>query len=178
MDGPAAVARLGSLTGVAVDAAGNVYVSDGHAIRKISVDGAVTTVAGRVGEYGDRDGPGAGARFNSPQGLAADSAGNVFIADRDNQTIRKISPDGAVSTLAGVAGSAGASDGKGPKARFSRPSGIAVDASGNVFVSDTRNFTIREISPAGVVRTLAGHPDPRGSNQGGSCGRAGRGGAL
>ena len=168
VDGPVAVARLGSLTGVAVDAAGNVYVSDGHAIRKISVDGAVTTVAGRVGEYGDRDGPGAGARFNSPQGLAADSAGNVFIADRDNQTIRKISPDGTVSTLAGVAGSAGASDGKGPKALFFRPSGIAVDASGNVFVSDTRNFTIREISPAGVVRTLAGHPDPRGSNQGGS----------
>ena len=127
----------------------------------------VTTVAGRVGEYGDRDGPGAGARFNSPQGLAADSAGNVFIADRDNQTIRKISPDGTVSTLAGVAGSAGASDGKGPKALFFRPSGIAVDASGNVFVSDTRNFTIREIPrPAWCARS----PDTRiqGLEPGGS----------
>jgi sugar lactone lactonase YvrE len=168
MDGPAAVARLGSLTGVAVDRAGDVYVSDGHAIRKISADGTVTTIAGRVDEWGDRDGPGAGARFNNPQGLAADTAGNVYIADRDNHTIRKISPDGVVSTLAGSAGSAGASDGKGPKARFFRPSGIAVDALGNVFVSDTRNFTIRKISPASVVSTLAGHPDPQGSNRAGS----------
>lgn len=164
VDGPAAVARLGSLAGVAVDAAGTVYVSDGHAIRRISPGGAVTTVAGRVAELGDRDGSGAMARFNNPQGVAADAAGNVYVADRDNHTIRKISASGIVSTLAGSAGSAGARDGKGSRAQFFRPSGITVDDSGNVFVSDTRNFTIRKISPAGVVSTLAGRPDPEGSH--------------
>ena len=156
VDGLPAVARLGALTGIAVDVAGNVYVADGHAIRRISTDRTVTTIAGRVGEWGTRDGRGAIARFNNPQGLAVDAAGNVYVADRDNHTIRKITPEGMVSTEAGAAGSSGASDGRGPKARFFRPSGIAVDAAGNLFVSDTRNYTIRRISPAGVVSTLAG----------------------
>lgn len=164
VDGPAAIARLGSLAGVAVDAAGIIYVSDGHAIRRILPDRTVTTLAGRVAELGDRDGPGTGARFNNPQGVAVDAAGNVYVADRDNHTIRKISAGGVVSTLAGSSGSAGARDGTGSHARFFRPSGIAVDGSGNLLVSDTRNFTIREISPAGVVSTLAGRPDPQGTH--------------
>jgi sugar lactone lactonase YvrE len=159
VDGSIAVARFNALAGIAVGGPGNVYVADGQTIRRISTSGAVTTLAGRVGEWGDRDGAGTSARFNNPQGLAADEVGNVYVADRDNHTIRKIAPDGMVSTVAGSAGSAGARDGKGPKARFFRPSGIAVDGSGNLFVSDTRNFTIRKISPAGVVSTLAGRAD-------------------
>jgi sugar lactone lactonase YvrE len=166
VDGPPAVARLSALTGIAVDGPGNVYVADGHAIRRISTDRTVTTIVGRVGEWGTRDGADTIARFNNPQGLAVDAAGNVYVADRDNHTIRKITPEGMVSTVAGAAGSAGASDGRGPKARFFRPSGIAVDAAGNLFVSDTRNYTIRRISPAGVVSTLAGRAEQDGSQNG------------
>lgn len=166
VDGTAAVARLSALTGIAVDERGNVYVADGHAIRRISIDRSVTTIAGKVGEWGTRDGAGAIARFNNPQGLAADAAGNVYVADRDNHTIRKITSEGMVSTVAGAAGSAGASDGRGPRARFFRPSGIAVDAAGNLFVADTRNYTIRRVSAAGVVSTLAGRAQHDGSRDG------------
>jgi hypothetical protein len=94
----------------AVDGRGNVYVSDGHAIRKISAEGGVTTIAGRVGEWGDTGGAGATARFNNPQGLAADAAGNVCVADRDDQAIRKITPGGVISTLVGSASSSGRRD--------------------------------------------------------------------
>jgi sugar lactone lactonase YvrE len=167
-DGPITVARFNGLSGIAVDGPGNVLVADGHAIRRISTDGVVTTIAGRASEWGDRDGIGTGARFNNPQGLAADAAGNVYVADRDNHTIRKIAPDGKVSTVAGSAGSAGSTDGKGSMARFFRPSGIAVDGAGNLFVSDTRNFTIRKISPSGMVSTLAGRPEQDGSDRAGS----------
>jgi len=166
VDGPTQVARFTALAGVTVEGRGNVYVSDGHAIRKISTEGGVTTIAGRVGEWGDTDGAGATARLNNPQGLAADAAGNVYVADRDNHTIRKITPGGIVSTLAGSASSSGTKDGRGAQARFFRPSGIAVDGSGNLFVSDTRNFTIRKITPAGVVSTLAGHGGEAGSTNG------------
>jgi sugar lactone lactonase YvrE len=155
-DGPLAMARFNVLAGIAVDGRGNIYLAEGHTIRRISVGGVVTTIAGKAGEWGDRDGPGGVARFNNPQGLAADATGNVYVADRDNQSIRKITPDGTVSTAAGSAASASANDGKGPKARFYRPSGIAVGSSGALFVSDTGNFTIRKISPAGVVSTIAG----------------------
>jgi len=165
-DGSIAVAQFNSLAAVAVDAAGNVYLADGNAIRRISTEGAVTTIAGKAGEWGESDGAGAVARFNSPQGLAVDLAGNVYVADRDNHAIRKITPDGKVSTVAGSASSMGAKDGKGRHARFFRPSGIAVDASGTLFVSDTRNFTIRKISPAGVVSTIAGRAEEAGSANG------------
>jgi len=165
VDGSVAVARFNGLAGLAVDESGTVYVSDGHAIRKLSTDGAVTTLAGRAGEWGDRDGPGTNARFNNPQGLAADAVGNVYVADRDNHTIRKITPAGVVSTVAGSAGSPGARDGIGSRARFFKPTAIAVDGSGALFVSDTYNFTIRKISLAGVVSTLAGRAGQDGSDQ-------------
>jgi hypothetical protein len=126
VDGTIAIARFNPLAGIAVGGPGNVYVADGQTIRRISTSGAVTTLAGRAGEWGDRDGAGTSARVNNPQGLAADEVGNVYVADRDNHTIRMIAPDGMVSTVAGSAGSAGARDGKGPKARFFRPSGTKV----------------------------------------------------
>src|SRR5579864_4872873 len=166
VDGLVAVARFTALAGVTVDDEGNVYVSDGHAVRKISTDGMVTTLAGVASEWGDADGTGPAARFNSPQGLATDAAGNVYVADRDNQTIRKISPAGMVSTLAGSSSSMGATDAIGTRAIFFRPAGVAVDGAGNVFVADTRNYTVRKISPAGAVRTIAGHADEPGSANG------------
>jgi sugar lactone lactonase YvrE len=165
LDGPSSAARFNSLAGIAVDSRG-IYVADGHAIRSLSPDGHVTTIAGRMSEWGSSDGSAAAARFNHPQQLAADAAGNVYVADRDNHAIRKITPAGMVSTVAGSAVSMGARDGKGTQARFFMPSGIAVDESGRLFVADTRNYTIRKISPSGVVSTLAGRAEQSGSVDG------------
>ena len=155
-------------TGVAVDAAGNVYVADNgnETIRKIAPTGVVSPFAGLTGSPGSTDGAGSSARFNSPFGIAVDAAGNVYVADRGNHTIRKITPAGVVSTLAGLAGSAGSTDGAGNTARFSNPSAVAVDAAGTVYVADTGNQTIREITAAGVVSTLAGLAGNQGSADG------------
>jgi streptogramin lyase len=101
-----------------------------------------------------------------PFGLAVDGAGNVFVADSSNHTIRKITPAGEVSTLAGAAGSAGNADGTGATARFFWPAGLAVDGVGNVFVADSGNDAIRKITPAGVVTTLAGSVGLYGSSDG------------
>lgn len=166
VDGPITTARFTFLAGIAVDGGGNIYLADNHAIRRISAEGTVATIAGRVAESGYNDGPGAAARFNSPQGMAIDTAGNVYVADRDNNAIRKLTPAGVVSTVAGSGQTAGASDGKGSRARFFRPSGIAVDGLGNLFVSDTSNYTIRKISTDGAVSTIAGRAGEAGSADG------------
>jgi len=142
--------------GVAVDAAGNVYVADNgnNLIRKISPAGVVSTLAGS-GVLGNTNGIGTAASFNSPQGVAVDAAGNVYVGDQGSNLIRKISPAGAVSTLAG-SGVSGNSNGTGTAASFNNPTGVAVDAAGNVYVADQTNELIRKISPAGAVSTLAG----------------------
>src|SRR5207245_1293173 len=101
---------------------------------------------------------GSNARFWNPQGVAVDSAGNVYVADSNNHTIRKITPNGMVITLAGLAGRSGSADGTGSTARFSSLQGLAVDSAGNVYVADTDNSTIRKITPAGLVSTVAGQP--------------------
>ena len=167
-DGTGAAARFSNPVGLAVDAAGHVLVADygNHTIRKISPLGVVTTLAGTAASLGSADGTGAAARFNYPRGLAVDAAGNVLVADTGNHTIRKISPAGVVTTLAGTATSLGSTDGTGAAARFSSPAGLAVDAAGYVFVADTSNHTIRKISPAGVVTTLAGTAGMSGSTDG------------
>ena len=167
-DGPATAARFAFPTGVALDRQGNVYVADfaNHAIRKITPDGRVSTLAGSPGEPGSADGAGAAARFNQIHGVAVDDAGNVYAADFGNHTIRKISADGLVSTLAGLADNPGGSDGTGTAARFSAPYDVAVDANGIVYVADTSNHTIRRITPAGVVTTLAGVAGNVGSTDG------------
>ena len=159
VDGVGAAARFDDPQGVATDNAGNVYVADSsnHTIRKITPAGVVTTLAGSAGVTGSTDATGAAARFASPHAVATDSAGNVYVADRGNHIIRKITPAGEVTTLAGTAGSNGGStDATGPAASFFAPTGIATDSAGNVYVADRGNSTIRKITPAGVVTTLAG----------------------
>src|SRR5947209_1392759 len=167
-DGTGSAARFTNPTGMAVDGAGNKYVADtnNHTIRKITSAGVVTTLAGQAGTSGTADGTGSAARFNLPKGVAVDSAGNVYVADTNNSTIRKITPAGVVSTLAGAAGVIGFDDGIGSAARFYKPAGVSVDSAGNVYVADTNNYTIRKITPAAVVTTFAGTAFSNGSNDG------------
>jgi sugar lactone lactonase YvrE len=140
--------------GLAVDAAGYVYVvATNSEILKISPTGVITVLAGN-GTRGSADGMGSAASFNVPEELALDVAGNVYVADFSNNKIRKISPEGMVTTFAG-SGERGSTDGKGAAASFDQPTGITVDAAGNVYVAEVGN-KIRKISPAGVVTTLAG----------------------
>jgi Immunoglobulin domain/NHL repeat len=156
-DGIGSVARFADPSDVAVDAGGNVYVADtgNHTVRKVTPAGVVTTLAGLTGVSGSSDGSDS-ARFNHPAGVAVDSSGNVYVADTDNNEIRKVTASGVVSTLAGVAGVSGSSDGAGSAATFNGPSGIVADATGDLYVADTLNHTIRKISPAGGVTTIAG----------------------
>ena len=156
-DGMGDAERLWGPSGVAVDSNGNVYVGDqfNYTIRKVTPAGVVTTLAGSTGSYGSADGTGSDARFDDPWGVAVDSAGNVYVADVSNNTIRKVTPAGVVRTLAGLAGSSGSANGTGSAARFSQPYHVAVDSAGNVYVADTGNNAIRKVTPEGVVTTLA-----------------------
>jgi sugar lactone lactonase YvrE len=165
-DGAGAAAQFDSLNGVAVDGTGNLYVADqgNQTIRKITATGVVTTFAGTAGELGSDDG--SAARFNFPAGVAVDSAGNVFVADLANSVIRKITPAGAVTTLAGAANTTGSADGTGPAARFNTVADVAVDGAGNLYVPDFGAHTIRKITPAGVVTTLAGTAGLSGNTDG------------
>jgi sugar lactone lactonase YvrE len=157
-DGTGSAARFNYPASVAVDSAGSVFVADSNnrTIRMVTPAGVVTTLAGSAGSIGSADGTGNVARFSSPQGVAVDSAGNVFVADSGNQMIRKVTPAGVVTTLAGSAGSIGSVDGTGSAARFNYPSSVAVDSAGNVFVADTYNHAIRKVTAARVVTTIGG----------------------
>lgn len=157
-DGPGARARFAYPTGVAVNAAGTVYVADQHSntIRKITAPGVVSTLAGTASRPGHADGVGPAAGFWAPASVAVDAAGTLYVADAGNYTIRKVTPAGVVTTLAGAAGSRGCLDGVGAAARFGAPMGIAVDAQGTVYVADVVYHNIRKITAAGVVSTLAG----------------------
>jgi hypothetical protein len=126
-----------------------------------------TTLAGGGG-FGSPEEPGTAVRFSDPTGVAVDSAGNVYVADSFNHAIRKVTPAGVVTTLAGLAGSYGSADGTGSDARFNGANGmgVTVDSAGNVYVGDTSNHTIRKVTPAGVVTTIAGQAGSPGSANG------------
>lgn len=155
-NGTGTAATFNGPAGVAVDATGSVYVADfnNNSIRKITATGVVTTLAGS-NKAGNADGTGTAASFNGPRGVAVDAAGNVYVADANNNLIRKITATGVVTTLAGT-GSAGNASGAGNTASFSYPSGVAVDAAGNVYVTDANNNLIRKIGTNGTVTSVAG----------------------
>jgi mucin-19 len=167
-DGSKEIALFFTPGAVAMDKNGNLYVADtdNHTVRKITLGGVVTTLAGAAGCPGKADGTGAAARFSYPAGLAVDGVGNVYVADTSNDAIRKITPFGVVTTFAGKLGAGGALDAAGADARFDRPSGIAVDKDGNLYVADTGNHTIRKVSPGGVVTTVSGRAGTKGGEDG------------
>jgi sugar lactone lactonase YvrE len=156
LDGTGLNAKFNLPSAVAVDANGNVYVADGlnNCIRKINPTGVVSTLAGNSLAVGFANGTGAAAQFSEPLGVAVDGSGNVYVADRSNHRIRKITPAGAVTTLAGS--TEGFANGTGTAAQFNDPIGITVDVNGNIYVTDTDNNKIRKVTPAGVVTILAG----------------------
>lgn len=167
-DGTGSAARFDSAQAVVVDGSGNIYIADGgnSSIRKISSGGVVTTLAGLAGSPGSADGTGGAARFWVTSGLAIDSNGILYVTDSAANTIRRVTPAGAVTTIAGWPDQPGSSDGVGAAARFDLPYGIAVAADGSLFVADSRNRTIRKITPDGTVSTFAGVADAQGSADG------------
>jgi sugar lactone lactonase YvrE len=169
-DGAGSAAWFNLPGGITIDGSGNLYVADtgNSIIRKITPGGAtVSTVAGSPSLRGTTNGTGSAARFNQPYGITSDSAGNLYVADTLNQTIRKITPAGVVTTFAGAPGVSGSADGNGlTDALFNHPLGITIDAAGNLYVSDSGNNTIRLIKPDGTVSTLAGLPTIAGLKDG------------
>lgn len=159
-DGIGTEARFYDPTALTVDAAGNAFIVDGNAIRRMSPDGSVTTLAGAPGASGVADGPGTLARFDHPSDVAVDWRGAVFVADEGSGTIRAVERDGRVATLAGSPFERGHVDGAGSVARFTSPRSLVVDAAGTLFVGDGR--TVRRVARSGDVATLAGRAEESG----------------
>lgn len=157
-DGAGALARFLNPWGLCVDSEGTLYVADtgNHTLRKVSIEGVVTTWVGSAGISGTSDGTGSAARFCHPMGLSIDSEGTVYVADQGNHAIRKVSPDGVVTTLAGLPGTLGSDDGIGSTARFSSPTGVLALGSGTLLITDGGNHTLRSWSADSGVSTLAG----------------------
>ena len=155
-DGGAATAQFNGPNGLVVDGQGVIYVSDynNSRIRKVTPNGTVSTVAG-TGQRGFADGPSSSAQFSGPEGLAIDGRGTLYVAEFAGHRIRKIAPNGMVSTLAGT-GVRGYADGAGSTAQFYGVSGLALDAHGDLLVADAGNYCVRKVTPAGVVSTVAG----------------------
>ncbi|HSY54417.1 MAG TPA: ice-binding family protein, partial [Opitutaceae bacterium] len=166
-DGVGTATGFNAPVGIALDAVGNLYVADKNnaVIRKITFNNAtVTTFAGAAGVLGSTDSP---ARFNAPYGMAVDkNSGNIYASDSGNNTIRKITSFGAVTTNAGLALATGSADGTGNAARFNLPGGLATDAAGNVYIADTASSTIRMMTPGGTVTTIAGQAGVQGQVDG------------
>jgi len=155
LDGQGTAAKFSKLGQIAIDANGTIYVADtgNHKIRKITPSGVVSTLAGST--EGNVDGQGVNAKFNFPYGIVVDNQNNVYVADSENHKIRKITPNGVVSTVAGN-GSDGFAEGQGVNARFDTPYGLAIDSQNNLYVTDSYNNRIRKITPSGLVSTFAG----------------------
>lgn len=154
-NGQGTAATLNQPDGITIDANGNLYIADqsNHAIRKITPGGLVTTLAGNS-TTGSTDGTGSAASFYFPKGLGIDAAGNIYVADNSNNLIRKVTPTGVVTTIAGN-GTTGFFNGNGRSASFNSPTGVEVDATGNLYIADAGNNAIRKMTPAGVVTTFA-----------------------
>jgi hypothetical protein len=154
-DGAGAEASFSSAISIAITPNSELVVADtdNNIVRRVSKDGIVTTIAGQAGMPGSSDGSGRNARFKEPKGIAVDDHGFIYVADTGNQTLRRITPDGRVSTLAGRAGNGGTRDGRWG-ARLDEPSIVAVDSTGTVYVANDVDNNIRRISPEGVVATL------------------------
>ena len=172
-NGPATAAALNSPAAVALDAIGNIYVADtgNNRVRKIDANGWITTLAGAgVAGYSGDSGPANIATLNRPGGVAADTAGNVYISDTGNHAIRRVSPAGVISTLAGngVPGSSG-DNGPAAVALLNSPGGLAVDSAGNLYVADKDNHRVRRITSGGTISTVAGSGT---SGNGGDSGAA------
>jgi len=158
-DGQRGKARFNRPHGMTVDGDGNLLVSDmfNHALRKVTLSGAVSTLAGS-GQAGFADGVGAAARFHQPMGIVVDAQGTIFVADELNHCVRQVAPgDGAVTTLVGVGGDKDFADGQRAAARFNNPCGLALDVDGDLIVADAANHCIRKVTIAeGHVTTVAG----------------------
>jgi NHL repeat len=156
-DGPGPLARFNAPRGIAAAKDGSVYVADtgNHTIRRITPDGTVTTVAGEAGVFGSNDGPALQAHLNTPSGIDVNESGVVFIADTGNDTIRMLTPDGMLQTIAGVAGECGSTDGTLSEARFCTPVGLRLTPDGSLLVADTSNDTIRRVTLTLSRRRLA-----------------------
>jgi sugar lactone lactonase YvrE len=170
-DGRGPEARFLHPKGMVADGTGKLYVADSgnHTIRVVTIaTGDVVTLAGAAGIAGGADGTGAGARFNGPNGVAAGPPGTLYVADTANHTIRKLLvPSGETTTVAGLAGASGTVDGIGESARFNSPNGVAAEGTGNLYVTDTGNHTVRSISLAtGTVTRIAGRAGEAGSSDG------------
>ena len=165
-DGQGTDAQFANPYDITIDSSGNLYVADtrNHRIRKITPSGDVTTIAGS--SAGHLDGQGTAAQFITPASITIDSADNLYVADTDSHTIRKITPSGQVTTIAGTYNAVGSADGIGSAALFSSPLGITPDSSGNLYVTDTNNHTIRKITSTRQVTTIAGTPNADGSADG------------
>lgn len=157
--GQASFAQLNRPTSVAVDRNGNIFFADSlnNRVRRINPQGIITTIAGTsVNGFRGDNGPGTAAQLNSPEGVAVDAAGNVFIGDTENHRVRKVTPQGIITTVAGSDTGSG-DNGPAVQARLFQPAGIALDASGNVYISDSNNHRVRVVSPAGNIQTVAGN---------------------
>jgi hypothetical protein len=165
--GPATKAELNSPESVAVNSSGDLFIADteNNVIREVTPDGTISTVAGTgTAGYAGNGGPATKAELCLPEGLAVGGSGDLFIADTCNNVIRKVSPGGTISTVAGT-GTAGYSGNGGPatKAELDAPYGVAVDGAGDLFIADTANSVIREVTAAGVISTVAGNGVPSAS---------------
>ncbi|MFZ0932686.1 MAG: hypothetical protein WA015_00105, partial [Bryobacteraceae bacterium] len=158
--GPATAAQIGSIQGVALDAKGNLYLSDtdNNRVRKVDATGIITTFAGTgtAGFSGD-GGPATAAQLNLPYGLAVDAAGYVYIADLGSDRVRRVGPDGTIVTIAGT-GVKGYSGDGGPAnaAQLFTPRNVAVDATGNLYIAEFEGHRVRQVTPAGAIATVAG----------------------
>ncbi|MFE6665748.1 RICIN domain-containing protein [Streptomyces sp. NPDC057697] len=158
--GPAVTAQVGRPIGIAMDRTGTLYVADygGHRVRRITTDGKISTVAGTgSGTFGGDGGPAASAQLKNPYGVAVDSAGNLYIADSENYRVRKVTPDGKISTIVGSGTSTTSGDGGlATAARLNRPTGVAVGSDGVIYIADSGGHRIRRITPDGKISTVAG----------------------